>query len=177
MNSPIQDSTDVTLKPSAQRGRKSQGNITTVALAHKSMAVASFNYTLPITALFPALVTVKYDGLNSVAPEKPTTPPADTLVTTKSLPDNRAVRRAAKFGHIDLEGPGYLRIAEVLSLIPISRASLYAGIKSGIYPAPVKLSVRSVGWSRKSILRLLLDLAEKSLSNTPQSNRKEKLTI
>jgi prophage regulatory protein len=35
---------------------------------------------------------------------------------------------------------GFLRIKGVLSKIPVSRATLYAGIKSGKYPKPIRLS-------------------------------------
>ena len=37
-----------------------------------------------------------------------------------------------------------LKIDAVLSLFPVSRSSWYTGIKSGIYPKPVKLGPRSV---------------------------------
>jgi predicted DNA-binding transcriptional regulator AlpA len=35
---------------------------------------------------------------------------------------------------------GFLRIKGVLSKIPVSRATLYAGIKAGKYPKPIRLS-------------------------------------
>ena len=35
---------------------------------------------------------------------------------------------------------GFLRIKGVLSKIPVSRATLYAGIKSGKYPKPIRMS-------------------------------------
>lgn len=61
---------------------------------------------------------------------------------------------------------GFLRLPQVLSLIPVSRASFYAGIKSGIYPAPCRLgSLRSVGWKADDI-RLLIEEIVKTKGET-----------
>ena len=68
---------------------------------------------------------------------------------------NRADRRRAASIGIDLDGDGFLRLNEVLAVYPVSRAAWYAGIKDDIYPKPVQLGKRSVGWSRKSIRDLV----------------------
>ena len=44
-----------------------------------------------------------------------------------------------------------LRKPRVLALIGIGNTSLYAAIKRGEFPAPVKLGVRAVGWRRSDI--------------------------
>jgi predicted DNA-binding transcriptional regulator AlpA len=46
---------------------------------------------------------------------------------------------------------GFVRLPVVLSVIPISKSSLYAGIKEGRYPAPVKLSERTSAWRVEDI--------------------------
>lgn len=46
-------------------------------------------------------------------------------------------------------------------LLPISRSSFYAGIKSGIYPAPVKYSKRMSFWRAKDINDLLNSIGKK----------------
>lgn len=48
-----------------------------------------------------------------------------------------------------------LRLHQVLELIPISRASFYAGIRKGIYPRPLRLGGRSVAWRLSSILAIV----------------------
>lgn len=48
-----------------------------------------------------------------------------------------------------------LRLRQVLDLFPVSRSSWYAGIASGIYPQPVKLSARSVAWPEEAIHALI----------------------
>ncbi|MFG1359338.1 helix-turn-helix transcriptional regulator [Xanthobacter pseudotagetidis] len=48
-----------------------------------------------------------------------------------------------------------LRLHEVLRLVPVSRACWYAGMKSGVYPLPVKLGARIVAWRWADIAPLL----------------------
>lgn len=40
-------------------------------------------------------------------------------------------------------------------IMPISRTSWLAGVKSGIYPQPVRLGVRTVAWRREDIIALI----------------------
>ena len=54
-----------------------------------------------------------------------------------------------------LDGDGYLRLNDVLTVYPVSRAAWYEGVQEGIYPAAVKLGRRSVGWSRAAIRELI----------------------
>ena len=48
-----------------------------------------------------------------------------------------------------------LRLPEVLALVPVSRATWYAGVKSGRYPQPVSLGPRCVAWKASDIQRLV----------------------
>lgn len=50
---------------------------------------------------------------------------------------------------------GYLRLSAVLYYFPISKSTWWAGIKSGIYPAGVKLSARTTAWRSEDILALI----------------------
>ena len=51
---------------------------------------------------------------------------------------------------------GFLRLAQVLGLIPLGRTSWLNGVREGIYPKPVKLGARSVAW-RVEDIRALVD--------------------
>ena len=42
-----------------------------------------------------------------------------------------------------LPSTGFLRLPQVLALIPVSRSAWWAGCKSGRYPKPVKLGPRT----------------------------------
>jgi prophage regulatory protein len=49
---------------------------------------------------------------------------------------------------------GLLRLHQVLQVIPISKSTWYAGIKSGKYPEPIKLGGKLSFWKAEDIWRL-----------------------
>jgi prophage regulatory protein len=51
--------------------------------------------------------------------------------------------------------PILLRLPAVQAIIPISRSTWYAGIKNGIYPAPIKISARASAWRLTDIQNLV----------------------
>lgn len=53
---------------------------------------------------------------------------------------------------------GYLRLPQVLRLIPVSKSTWFRGIKAGKYPAPVKIGVRASGWRVVDVRRCMADL-------------------
>jgi predicted DNA-binding transcriptional regulator AlpA len=53
----------------------------------------------------------------------------------------------------------FLRLPQVLALIPVSRSSWWAGIKAGRYPKPVKIGPRTSAWEVKTIDALLEDFS------------------
>lgn len=85
------------------------------------------------------------------------------LPATPLTPDNAAAfgcvaphkKPVRQVPIVNLEGDGYLRLEDVLAVYPVSRSAWYAGIQQGIYPAPVPLGRRSVGWSRAAIRALI----------------------
>lgn len=46
---------------------------------------------------------------------------------------------------------GFLRLPEVLKLIPVSKSAWWEGVARGIYPKPIKLSARTTAWRVKDI--------------------------
>lgn len=50
---------------------------------------------------------------------------------------------------------GFIRLPQVLQLIPISKSSWWAGVASGRYPAAVKLSERTTCWRVEDIRALI----------------------
>lgn len=55
-----------------------------------------------------------------------------------------------------LPDAGFLRLPQVLTLIPISRSSWWDGIKKGKYPQGIKLGSRTTVWRAEDI-RILID--------------------
>jgi prophage regulatory protein len=55
---------------------------------------------------------------------------------------------------------GLLRLEQVLQLYPVSKSQWWHGVKTGIYPASIKLSPKVTAW-RASDIRKLIDEAGK----------------
>ena len=53
---------------------------------------------------------------------------------------------------------GFLRLPQVLALIPISRSAWWAGIKEGKFPQGIKLGSKTTVW-RAEAIRTLIDQA------------------
>jgi len=54
-----------------------------------------------------------------------------------------------------LPNTGFVRLPVVLSVFPVSKSTWWAGIKSGKYPAGVKLSERVTAWKTEDIRALI----------------------
>lgn len=54
-----------------------------------------------------------------------------------------------------LPDAGFLRLPQVLTLIPISRSSWWDGIKKGKYPQGIKLGTRTTVWRAEDIRSLI----------------------
>ena len=56
-------------------------------------------------------------------------------------------------GRLPVEG--YVRLRQILAVYPISKSGWWAGVKSGKFPASVKLGPRTTAWRAADIRRLL----------------------
>lgn len=50
---------------------------------------------------------------------------------------------------------GFVRLPQVLSVFPICPTAWWNGVKSGIYPKPVKLGPRTTAWRVEDIRELI----------------------
>lgn len=58
---------------------------------------------------------------------------------------------------------GFIRISQIIgnpeagipAIMPVSKSTWWAGVKSGRYPQPVKLSERTTAWRVEDIRRLI----------------------
>jgi predicted DNA-binding transcriptional regulator AlpA len=48
-----------------------------------------------------------------------------------------------------------LRLKQVLELVPVSKSSWWAGVKSGRYPASVKLGAKTTCWRLSEVMALI----------------------
>ena len=56
---------------------------------------------------------------------------------------------------------GFLRLPQVLKLIPISRSAWWQGCKTGRFPKPVKLGPRTTAWKSSDISALVESFSSK----------------
>lgn len=80
-------------------------------------------------------------------------PKLTTIATAVNANNNRSEFPQPLAATLPFEG--YLRLPKVLTVIPVSASSWWAGIQQGRYPPGVKLSPRVTAWSVESIRALI----------------------
>jgi prophage regulatory protein len=55
---------------------------------------------------------------------------------------------------ISLPETGFVRIPTILKIFPIGKSTWWEGVKSGKYPKPVKLGLRTTAWKVEDIKAL-----------------------
>lgn len=66
---------------------------------------------------------------------------------------------------------GFVRLPGVLAVIPVSRSTWWEGVKTGRFPAPVKLGTRTTAW-RVEDIRSLIDSYPQVSIISPNEKRK-----
>lgn len=64
-------------------------------------------------------------------------------------------RRRTKMNYQILPETGFVRLPQVLKVFPVSKSTWWAGVKSGIYPQPVKLGPKMTAWRIEDIRNLI----------------------
>ena len=64
---------------------------------------------------------------------------------------------------LNLPEVGYLRLSQILSIIPVSKSAWWEGCRSGLYPKPVKLGPRTTAWRVEDIRELMERINKESL--------------
>ena len=55
---------------------------------------------------------------------------------------------------------GFLRLNQVLELVPVAKSTWWAGCKTGRFPRPIKIGLRASAWRTADILDLLEKLGK-----------------
>ena len=50
---------------------------------------------------------------------------------------------------------GFVRLPQILSVLPISKSTWWLGVRTGRYPQPVKLGPRTTAWRVEDIRELI----------------------
>ncbi len=66
----------------------------------------------------------------------------------------------------------FLRLPQVLAIIPISKSAWWQGCKDGRYPQPIKLGPRTTVWRSADIFALVRRLSDQNMTeeNTNQQD-------
>ena len=57
---------------------------------------------------------------------------------------------------------GFVRLSQVLNVIPIGKTCWWEGVKSGRFPKPIKLTERCTAWRAEDIHELIKALSEQN---------------
>lgn len=84
------------------------------------------------------------------------TSPAEDFKPIKAnhAPENTP-KREAKTKPTKLPQEGFARIPTILAVFPVSKSGWWHGVRSGIYPKPVKLGPRMTAWRVEDIRQLI----------------------
>ena len=66
----------------------------------------------------------------------------------------------------------FLRLPQVLELIPISKSAWWQGCKEGRFPKPIKLGPRTSAWRSSDIAALVEQLSQQSVQEVKTEARK-----
>ena len=56
---------------------------------------------------------------------------------------------------IALPAVGYVRLPQILEIVPISKSAWWEGCRNGVFPKPVKLGPRTSAWRVEDIRALM----------------------
>lgn len=62
--------------------------------------------------------------------------------------------------NIDSQIQGYLRVSQILSVIPIGRSTWWKWVADGKAPKPIKLGPRTTAWKAEDIAQFIKQLEE-----------------
>ena len=62
---------------------------------------------------------------------------------------------------------GFVRLTQVLAVIPLGKTSWWKGVKSGRFPKPIKLSEHCTAWKAEDIHSLIKQLSDQTPKNEP----------
>jgi len=70
--------------------------------------------------------------------------------------------KLTRYSLCELPETGFLRLPDVLRLIPVGKSTWWTGIAKGMYPKPVKIGERISAWRVEDIRALIDRLSEGS---------------
>ena len=80
-----------------------------------------------------------------------------------------------KSKNVNLELPkeGFVRLPQILSVIPISKSQFWLGVKNGRFPQPIKLGAKTTVWRVEDIRAFIVRLSQQAEQSKPLENSEE----
>lgn len=63
-----------------------------------------------------------------------------------------------------LPNTGFVRISQILAVIPVGKSTWWTGVKAGKYPAPIKLGANTTVWKVEDIHALIAELSSEGMT-------------
>lgn len=68
--------------------------------------------------------------------------------------------KQCKTNHSELPKEGFVRLPQILAVIPISKSQFWLGVKNGRYPKPIKLGEKTTVWRVEDIRCLIASIGQ-----------------
>ncbi len=62
--------------------------------------------------------------------------------------------------NLELPKEGFVRLPQILAVIPISKSQFWLGVKNGHYPKPIKLGAKTTVWRVEDIRYLIARIGQ-----------------
>lgn len=85
---------------------------------------------------------------------------AHVAVPELALAPRRTV--SGSYERVDLPATGFVRQKLLLRFVPFSKSTLWRQVKSGLFPAPVRLSTGITAWRAEDVRRWIADQGQAS---------------
>lgn len=70
--------------------------------------------------------------------------------------------KQCKNQNLELPKEGFVRLPQILAVIPISKSQFWLGVKNGRFPRPIKLGAKTTAWRVEDIRELIARLSQEA---------------
>lgn len=75
--------------------------------------------------------------------------------------------------NLELPKEGFVRLPQILAVIPISKSQFWLGVKNGRFPRPIKLGAKTTAWRVEDIRALIVRLSQEAELHDLLENNEE----
>lgn len=87
---------------------------------------------------------------------------AGLICTSSNDKTQEFFMQKSKNQNLELPKEGFVRLPQILAVIPISKSQFWLGVKNGRFPRPIKLGAKTTAWRVEDIRALILRLSQEA---------------